>query len=219
MILSVRKNVYCWAGLVVLWLLPQTVVAIKSPEIMLEKASEKVLAALREHDSELRSNPERLHALVEELLVPHIELEVVSRLVLGKQWRKFSPEQRSRFTREFKGMLIRFYSSALLEYAGFRFRFYTPRIKKGVRRLVVRSEVMRSGGQPHSVNYSMILRNGEWKIYDLTIDGVSVVTTYRSGFAEEIRRGGPDSLLEKMTVWNRRNHLQDPLPGEDKTDD
>ncbi len=212
MVLSVHKMILVWAGLSVLWLLPQTVMAEQSPEIMLEQAAEQMLAELREHDSELRSNPEQLHALVEEVLVPHVDLEVVSRWVLGKYWRTATPGQRTRFAREFKGMLIRFYSSALLEYADFRFRFHAPRMKKDARRVVVRSEVMRSGGPPHSVNYSLIRRDDEWKVYDVTIDGVSVVTTYRSSFAEEIRRGGLDSLLKKMADWNR----QEVLSPEDK---
>ncbi len=205
MVLSVHKIVPGLAGLTFLWFFSQQASAEESPEIMLEQAAEQMLAELREHDSELRSSPEQLHTLVEEVLVPHVDLEVVSRWVLGKYWRTASPDQRTRFAREFKGMLIRFYSSALLEYADFRFRFHTPRIKKDARRVLVRSEVMRSGGAPHSVNYSLIRRNGVWKVYDVTIDGVSVVTTYRSSFAEEIRRGGLDGLLKKMADWNRRD--------------
>ncbi len=212
MVLSVHNTLLVWVGLAVLWLLPQAVVAEQSPEVMLEQAAEQMLAALREHDSELRSDPEQLHALVEEVLVPHVDLEVVSRWVLGKYWRTASPEQRIRFAREFKDMLIRFYSSALLEYADFKFRFHTPKMKKGARRVLVRSEVMRIGGPPHSVNYSLIRRDGQWKVYDVTIDGVSVVTTYRSSFAEEIRRGGLDSLLKKMADWNR----QEVSPQRDK---
>ncbi len=212
MVLSVHKIVLGLAGLAFLWFFLQQARAEQSPEIMLEQAAEQMLAELREHDSELRSNPEQLYALVEEVLVPHVDLDVVSRWVLGKYWRTASPDQRALFAKEFKGMLIRFYSSALLEYADFRFRFHTPRMKKDARRVLVRSEVMRSGGAPHSVNYSLIRRKGEWKVYDVTIDGVSVVTTYRSSFAEEIRRGGLDSLLRKMADWNR----QDVSSPEDK---
>ena len=212
MVLSIHKMILAWAGLITLWLLPQIVVAEQSPEVMLEQAAEQMLAALREHDSELRNDPQQLHALVDEVLVPHVDLQVVSRWVLGKYWRTATPEQRRRFAEEFKKMLIRFYSSALLEYADFKFRFYPPRMKKGARRAVVRSDVMRSGGPPHSVNYSLIWRDGQWKVYDVTIDGVSVVTTYRSSFAEEIRHGGLDGLLKKMTEWNR----QEVSPSEGK---
>ncbi len=213
MMLSLRIIIYGWFGLTALWLLPQMAAAEQSPEVMLEQAAEQMLAALREHDSELRSNPEQLHALVEEVLVPHVDLEVVSRWVLGKYWRSATPEQRARFAREFKSMLIRFYSSALLEYADFKFRFFAPKMKKKARRMVVRSEVMRSAGAPHSVNYSLIRRDGQWKIYDIKINGVSVVTTYRSSFADEIRRGGLDHLLKRMANWNRRDIF---LPDEKK---
>lgn len=187
------------AGLLLLW----APAAVESPRVMLEQAAGQMLSALRKHDSELRADPQRLYALVEELLVPHVDLDLVARRVLGKQWRHASRAQREKFSREFKNMLVRFYSSALLEYAGFRFRFYPVRLREGEKRAVVRSEVMRSGGPPHSVNYSVVLRDDGWKVYDVTIDGVSVVVTYRSSFAGEIRRGGLDALLEKMARWNR----------------
>lgn len=189
--------------LVLLLLWVQGVAAVESPRLMLERVAGQMLAALSAREAELRADPHRLHLLVEELLVPHVALELVARRVLGKEWRRASREQRERFAREFKEMLIRFYSSALLEYAGFRFRFHPVRLKEGQRRAVVRSEVMRGGGPPHSVNYSVVLRNGEWQVYDVTIDGVSVVVTYRSSFAEEIRHGGLDALLERMARWNR----------------
>ena len=206
-----RSPVYWLLGLTLLGSLQAS--AEQSPEVMLEQAAGQMLAALRKHDSELRSNPRQLHALVEDVLVPHVDLNVLSRWVLGKYWRTATPEQRRRFAEEFKKMLIRFYSSALLEYADFRFRFIPPRMKKGARRVVVRSEVMRSSGSPHSVNYNVIWRNGEWKVYDVTIDGVSVATTYRSSFSEEIRHGGLDGLLEKMAEWNREKA---PLHGKGK---
>ncbi len=193
-----------WSGMaLVLLLVPQAALGVEPPDVMLERVAGQMLSALRENDSELRADSRRLRRLVDELLVPHVDLELVARRVLGRQWRRASQEQRERFTREFKEMLIRFYSSALLEYAGFRFRFHPVRLKEGARRALVRSEVMRSGGSPHQVNYSVALRGGQWKVYDVTIDGVSVVITYRSSFAEEIRRGGLDALLEKMALWNR----------------
>ncbi len=199
-----------WLSVVfILWLLPFCANAEQSPKEMLENVAAQMLAALHERDAELRKDPQKLQALVEELLVPHVDLKVVSRWVLGKYWRRATPEQRTRFTEEFKKMLIRFYSSALLEYADFEFKFYPVKMKEGARRVVVRSEVRRAGGPPHSVNYSVILRKGKWKVYDVTIDGVSVVTTYRSSFSEEIRRGGLDGLLEKMASWNRDGVLPD----------
>ncbi len=203
-----------WVGIVVLGLLPLVGIAgeTQSPKEMLERVAQQMLKVLQERDVELRQDPGKLQDLVEELLVPHVDLEVVSRWVLGKYWRKATPEQRKRFAEEFKKMLIRFYSSALLEYADFKFRFYPVKMKKDARRVVVRSEVMRTGGPPHTVNYSLIRRKGTWKVYDVTIDGVSVVTTYRSSFAEEIRRVGIDGLIKKMASWNR----EAVLPGTKK---
>jgi len=209
MFFSSNRALIFFAWMAVLWLPPFLAAAEQSPGEMLERAAQQMLSALHERDAELRKDPQKLYDLVDELLVPHVDLEVVSRWVLGKYWRSATPEQRERFAGEFKRMLIRFYSSALLEYADFKFRFYPIKLKEGQRRAVVRSEVMRTGGPPHSVNYSVILRNGEWKVYDVTIDGVSVVTTYRSSFSEEIRRNGVDGLLKKMAEWNRSGELPD----------
>ncbi len=213
MVSSMIREWSRWVGVLVLWSLVSAAhAAEQSPKEMLERVAQQMLTALHERDAELRKNPQKLQALVEELLVPHVDLEVVSRWVLGKYWRQATPEQRRRFAEEFKKMLIRFYSSALLEYADFKFKFYPVKMKEGARRVVVRSEVMRAGGPPHTVNYSLIRRKGEWKVYDVTIDGVSVVTTYRSSFAEEIRRSGIDGLIQKMASWNREG----VLPKEEK---
>lgn len=206
LVIAARRVIYGWFVLAGC-LIPSLAVTAgeQAPEKMLEQAAEQMLSALREQDAQLRGNPRKLHALVEEVLVPHVDLEALSRAVLGKYWRSATAGQRSRFAQEFKGMLIRFYASALLEYADFRFRFFAPKMDKGARRITVRSEVMRRGGAPHAVNYRLIRRDDQWKVYDITIDGVSAVATYRSSFSEEIRRDGLEHLLKKMADWNRRD--------------
>lgn len=140
---------------------------------------------------------DQAYDLVEDLILPHLDFEAFSRLTLGKHWRQASPEQREAFTREFKSMLMHTYASSLNTYAGETFEHVGER-SEGDGRVLVQTRFVRVQGEPVRVDYRLHRRDGEWKIYDVVIEGVSLVLNYRSSFGEEISRGGLDRLIQRM---------------------
>lgn len=140
---------------------------------------------------------DQAYHLVEDLILPHLDFESFSRLTLGKHWRQASPEQREAFTREFRSMLMHTYASSLNTYAGETFEHAGER-NEGEGRVLVQTRFVRVQGEPVRVDYRLHRRDGEWKIYDVVIEGVSLVLNYRSSFGEEISRGGLDQLIQRM---------------------
>jgi phospholipid transport system substrate-binding protein len=155
--------------------------------------------------------------MVEELLLPHIDLITASRWVLGKHWRRATKEQKIQFIKHFRGMLLRFYSTALADYLNKNtvdenlITFQPVRAETGSDDVTVRSEVHPPNGQPIPVNYQMHLTRKGWKVYDVSVEGISVVTTYRNSFNEEIRRNGLDQLIARLA--NKDNDLVKQPPG------
>lgn len=175
---------------------------------LLSDMFENMLSSLR--DDGVRNDEERVVNLVDEVLIPHIDFTRVSRLVLAKHWRAATTEQRSRFAQEFRGFLIRFYSSALSEYAKNNsipesvIAFESVRGKPGDKQVVVKSKVRQPNGAEVDVNYRMYLVKGAWKVIDVSVGGVSMVTNYRTSFGSEIRKSGLDSLIEKLATRNKK---------------
>jgi phospholipid transport system substrate-binding protein len=193
----------CLALSLILPALPLRADPVVPPDKMLEQTADEMLTVLRARQEELRQDPEELHRLVEAILVPHVDLVLLARFVLGRHWRTISEQQRYRFTYAFKDMLIRFYAASMLEYLDYNVRFFPVALREGERLAVVRSQFYRGTQKTLEVNYRVALRNGQWKVFDVTIDNISVVTNYRASFDSIIRQEGMDALLDKMAHWNR----------------
>ena len=174
-----------------------------TPTELVFGVADQVVARLREGQP---LNDNQAYDLVDDLILPHLDFEAFSRLTLGKHWRQASPEQRVAFTHEFKSMLIHTYASSLNTYAGEAFEHVGER-NEGDDRVLVQTRFVRSHGEPVRVDYRLHQRDGEWKIYDVVIEGVSMVLNYRASFGEEISRGGLDKLIQRMA-----SH-QEQLPG------
>ena len=172
---------------------------------LVQRTSERVIALLEARREELEASPERLYDLVERELVPYFDFVRISRLVLGKYWRRATPEQRRRFATEFKQMLIRSYASSMLQYTGEKIAFLPVRPGRRPEEVTVRTEVELAGTEPVIVEYSLHWRKGRWLVYDVRIDGVSLVVNFRTTFAEEIRRRGLEALIEQLRERNRQN--------------
>lgn len=185
--------------------------------LLLEKVTGEMIQATNTRQEEIKNNPEAVERLVEELLLPHIDLITVSRWVLGKHWRRASKQQKIEFIRHFRGMLLRFYSTALADYLSKNtvnenlITFLPVRAEAGSDDVTVRSEVHPPNGQSVPVNYHMHLTRKGWKVYDVSVEGISVVTTYRNSFNEEIRRNGLDQLIARLA--DKDNKLVKQPPG------
>ncbi len=164
----------------------------------------RMLEVLGEERERLKREPQRIYHLVNTIVVPRFDARLMARWVLGKYWRTATPRQRDRFTEEFKTLLVRTYATALLEYTDQEVRVLPVRPVRDTKRVTVRTEVRApGGGAPLSIHYSMYAKKERWKVYDVTIDGVSLVANYRSAFSTEIQRGGMDQLIRLLAEHNR----------------
>ena len=180
-----------------------TVFAIESPDELVKRTAEDVLAAVKSDKDIQAGDQGKIFALAEEKIVPNFNFDKVSRMVLGKNWTKATPEQKTAFQAEFRSLLIRTYATALSKYRN-QVIEYKPYRKANESNIAsVKTLIVQSGGQPIAVDYTLEKHADAWKVYDIVIEGVSLVTNYRGQFAQEIRTNGLDSLIKKLGDKNR----------------
>jgi len=169
------------------------------PDELIKSTSEKVLSALEQNKEKFGQQPEELQALVRDIILPHLDFRAMSKLALGKNWRKANDAQQERFVDAFKTMLIRTYSKSLTEYAGQEIKFlpYRPP-EEGKRTVKVKTVINQANGPEIPIDYSLRIKDDVWKVYDIKIDGISLVTNYRNSFAADINRVGIDGLIDKL---------------------
>lgn len=172
------------------------------PEALVRQTSDRMLAVLKEQHDVIESEPKRLYGLVDDIVLPHFDFERMARWVLGKHWRQANPEQQQAFVGQFRTLLVRTYGTALLEYSDQKVNFLPLRMNADSKDVVVRTEVLKAGGPPIPISYSMIRKDDGWKVYDVTIDGISLVSNYRTTFATEIRSSGIDGLIKRLAERN-----------------
>lgn len=184
-----------------------------SAQDMVRQTSDRMIAALKAEREAIKADPKRLYPLVEEIVLPHFDFERMSGWVLGKHWRTASDAQKTRFVQEFRALLVRTYATAMAEYRDQEIVYLPFKAESGADDVTVRSEIKNPGGPSIPVSYSAYLKNNEWKVYDVNIDGVSMVTNYRSTFSNEIRQAGLDALIDKLATRNQQLDKDAALPG------
>ena len=194
---------YGLLGLIIL-ISPQIGYTSELPDVLVETTITELIAELEQRREELEQDRRKLYQMVEDVVVPHFEVNMIARLVLGKHWRSASDVQRSTFAEEFKRLMIRTYATALFEYTGNEKMEVIPvKLKDGDKKTTVRTKVILPGAPAVPVNYSFILtKAGEWKIYDVKIDGISLVTTYRSSYSQMVQNKGLDVLIAELKKKN-----------------
>lgn len=174
------------------------------PDVLARTSSEEVIAILKK-DKELRSgNQAKVYQLVEAKILPNFDFNRMTQLALGKNWPRASAKQKQQLVTEFRNLLVRTYSSSLTEFTGQTVEFKPLALKPDDTDVTVRSEIRQPGGQPIPVNYSMYKTDFGWKVYDVTIDNVSLVTNYRASFASTIRQSGIDGLIKTLAEQSAR---------------
>ena len=173
--------------------------AQNSPIPMLEQTANNIIAALKENKSSLKSNPNIIYQAVETNLLPIVDVAGMSRSVLGRQaWTNATPAQRTQFSKAFTRLVIRTYSSPLAQYSDESVQFLPLRGSVNSRFLRVNSIIVRAGGQNISLSYSLVNNNGQWKVYDISVEGVSLLQSFRSQFAEALRNSSMDEIIKQM---------------------
>jgi phospholipid transport system substrate-binding protein len=176
--------------------------AATGPEQLIRETADKVLSEIRNNAEQYKTDPRGVYNLVNTVVLPHFDFAAMTDLALGRYKDDISAQQRPEIINEFRLLLVRTYSSALLEYTD-QVVVYLPMEKSeadGV--ATVRTEIEQAGGFPIPINY--VLRKGDdgWKVFDISVDGVSLVTNYRSSFARAIKKNGVDGLIETLRGRN-----------------
>lgn len=176
-----------------------------APQALVKQSSDKMMGLLKEHKQQLEADPDLIYGLVADTLMPHFDFEKMAKLALGKNWRVLSDTQQVQFTNEFRLLLIRTYSTAMLEYSDQELRFLPFRSDLKTKKAQVDMEILQNGGP--SIPMSLALyenKDDAWKVYDVKIDGISLITNYRSTFASEIRTDGADKLIQRLASKNKK---------------
>jgi len=174
------------------------------PEQAIQDVSESLKALLKDNRTRIKTDAAYVYQLADEVVAPHVDFNRLSGLALGKHWRRASPEQKKEFMHQFQRLLVRTYATAFREFGDWSIHFLARHDVAATENVMVRSEVRRSGAPPVSVNYRMHQKDGVWLAYDVVIEGISLVTNYRSTFAKEIRRNGMKGLIRRVTKLNNR---------------
>lgn len=174
-----------------------------APDVLARSVTDEVLAIIRS-DKELQAgNPDKVMQLVEVKVVPHFNFARMTQLAVGRNWRQTTPEQQKALTDEFKILLVRTYTTAFTLYKNQTVDYRPVRMAPTDTDVIVKSLIKQPTGQPVAVDYSMEKTGGAWKVYDVKIEGVSLVDNYRNTFNSEIQKSGVDGLIKALADRNR----------------
>lgn len=169
---------------------------------LVRNTTDKLFAAVDAYEGVISEHPDDARAIVDEHLSPVVDLKGFSKLVLGKYWRRATREQQDRFLEEFRKLVLRTYSTALTSYSGIQIEYLPMRDEDRENFATVRTLIPTSSGEGVKVNYRLHCRKNVWKIFDVSIAGVSMVTTYRSAFSAEARKSGVEGLIKALEQKN-----------------
>jgi phospholipid transport system substrate-binding protein len=171
---------------------------------MVKRTSERMLSALESQRSAIERNPSKIYGLVDNILVPHFDFEKITKAAVGKHWSKATPAQQKSLTNGFQQVLIRTYAKALLNYSDQEIRYLPEKPGRSASSVTVPTEVREPGAQPVPIDYRLYKKGGSWKVYDVVIDRVSLVSNYRSSFNSQIRQDGIDGLIRRLDEMNAK---------------
>lgn len=175
-----------------------------APDVMVKNTATEVLELVKKDKDIQNGDTKKIVALTEEKIVPHFNFERMTQQVLGRNWRKASDDQQGKVVSEFRNLLVRTYSTALSKYRNQTIEFKPLRSQPGDTKVKVKTQILQSGSQPVKVDYSLERIGEDWKVTDVEIEGVSIVTSYRSQFDEAIKQGGVDNLIQQLVEKNRQ---------------
>jgi phospholipid transport system substrate-binding protein len=185
-----------------LMLAPFVAAAQEAPDALVKRTTDEVLAIIKA-DKDLQSgNINKVVQLAEQKVLPHFDFERMTRLAVGRNWNQATPEQKQALTKEFRTMLVRTYSSSLSQYRNQTIEVKPSKIGAQEKEATVRTAVIQQGGPPIPIDYAMEKMDSGWKVYDVIIDGASLVTTYRGTFNDQVQKGGIDGLLKTLQERN-----------------
>jgi len=184
--------------------LPLCAQTMTAPDALARSVTDEVIAILRSDRDINSGNPAKVMNLIETKVLPHFNFMRMTQLAVGKNWRRANAQQQGALVEQFRVLLVRTYATAFTSYRDQKIVYRPLRMRPGDDDVVVKSQVLQPGGPPVAVDYSMEKTGNGWKVYDVAIEGVSLVQNYRSTFNGEIKRGGIDGLIQALDDKNRQ---------------
>ena len=184
-------------------LVPAIAAAQEGPDALVKRVTDEVLAIIKSDKDLQAGNPNKVAQLAEAKVLPHFDFERMTRLAVGRNWREANDAQKQSLVKEFRTLLVRTYSNSLTAYRNQTIEVKPTRLAAADTEATVRTQVLQPGGPAIPIDYSMQKSGDGWKVFDVVIDGVSLVTTYRGSFNEQIQKGGIDGLVKTLAERNR----------------
>lgn len=200
-----RKNPLFLAGIFLcMFLLSMQARAQEAPDVLVKRITQEVMDTVKADKAIKAGDRRRMHELVEQKIVPHVDLERATALTVGRHWREATPEQKERLIKEFRALLMHTYAGGLAQIRDQKLNFKPLRADPADTEVEVRFDVRQTRrAEPVQVSYRLYKTPDGWKVYDVNVLGVWLGQTYRSSFAAEIDRGGIDGLIRTLEEKNR----------------
>ena len=189
-----------FAALAALAVLPVATAAPVPPDEVVKTTTERLQKEIAAREKEFKTDPNKLYAFVEEVIVPKFDTKYIAQLILARHWKAASSDQRTRFQAAFKDMLVHSYANALVDYhTSVKPEWQPLRMAPDATDVTVNSRLLRENGKPPlPIGFAMRLKDGEWKVYDIVIENLSLVTSFRSQINSEIKRTSLDALIVRL---------------------
>ncbi len=184
-------------------LLASPALAQEAPDVLVKRVTEEVLEIVRKDRDIQNGSTQKAVELVDQKVLPHFDFRHMTALAVGKDWKKASPGQQQQLTAEFKTLLVRTYSNALTSYKNQKIVYKPFKMNPGDSEVLVRTEVIQPGSKPVQIDYNLEKSDAGWKVYDVVVAGISLVTNYRDQFGQEVRSGGIDGLIAAIAAKNK----------------
>ncbi len=198
------KRFFSMASTVLVLILAGSAWALEAPVDVVRNTTDEVVARVRNEKDALRSDPKKMYSLVSEMIFPHFDFGIMSQFVLGEQWKTADEARRAAFVDQFRKLLVRTYAAALLEYSDQEISYPDPGAPpENAKTAIVKQDITQAGSGLLPVVYRLHSKTGAWMVFDVSVDGVSLVKTYRSSFTSILKDGGIDKLIESLAVKNQ----------------
>jgi phospholipid transport system substrate-binding protein len=183
-------------------LLPALALAQEAPDALVKRIADELVAIIKSDKDLQAGNSRKVVELAEQKVLPHFDFSRMTRLAVGRNWAQASDAQKEQLTKEFRTLLVRTYSTSLSQYRNQTIEVKPSKVAAQDTEATVRTAVLQQGGPPIPIDYSMEKTDSGWKVYDVIIDGASLVTTYRGSFNDQIQKGGIDGLVKTLQARN-----------------
>ena len=188
--------------LILTLLMSISIFAAEAPDLFVRKIADEVFEILKTDKDLKAGNKEKAYKITEEKILPYFDFDRISKLVLGKAWPAATKDEQEAFKKEFRTMLVKTYGSALLKFKDQILNYKPTRFQPSDEEVLVKTEILKSGAPPLPIDYMLEKDGDSWKVFDIIIEGVSLVTNFRGQFGNEIKQNGIASLISKLAEKN-----------------